>query len=69
MGISPPKKLQVVVHTVDDLILYARGQSGEVRAVAGYPDNQLRMVFRMCFCVNHLFFIHYVELNVFSAVG
>ena len=41
----------------------------EVCAVAGYAHDQLRMIFRMFFCVNHFFLIYYVELNVFSTVG
>ena len=58
-----------MVHSVDDLILDARSQSGEVCAVSGYPDDQLRMILRMFLRVNHFFFIHYVELNMLSAMS
>lgn len=58
-----------MVHTVNDLVLDARSQSGEVCAVSGYPDDQLRMVFRMFLCVYHFFFVYNVELNVLSAMG
>ena len=57
-----------MVHSVDDLILDARSQSGEVCAVSGYTDDQLRMILRMILRVNHFFFIHYVELNMLSAI-
>ena len=58
-----------MVHSVDDLILDARSQSGEVCAVSGYTDDQLRMILRMILRVNHFFFIHYVELNMLSAMS
>ena len=68
-GGTVPLFLQYVCSSGDDFILHLSIQLDKVCTIAGDAYHQFTVVGRMCFCVLKGIAIHYIELDMFAAMG